>query len=211
MGLQFLEVSGQTLPIEKRLHWYKNLLGSIHNIEDIINNIVTVSQNKTTALAKDPVPMSYTIRKLSREMTMLHQTEQCQFHFGTLFPLWGEKSALYQIFLNLIGNAVKYSSSKQKPHIWIDSVQNGKEVCYSIKDNGIGIPPNSLPHIFDMFSRAQNAQHFRGSGIRLSLVKRIMDRLGGKIEIISQEAEGTEIKLYFPSVSDFPPSMLLEN
>ncbi len=211
MGLQFLEVTGHTLPVEKRLHWYKNLLGSILNIEDIINNIVKVSQNKTTALAKDPVPMSYTIRKLSREMTMLHQTEQCQFHFGTLFPLWGEKSALYQIFLNLIGNAVKYSSSKQKPHIWIDSVQNGKEVCYSIKDNGIGIPPNSLPHVFDMFSRAQNAQHFGGSGIGLSLVKRIMDRLGGKIEIISQEAEGTEIKLYFPSVSDFPPSMLLEN
>ncbi|NGM61710.1 GAF domain-containing protein [Sphingobacterium sp. SGG-5] len=211
MGLQFLEVSDSTLPAEKRMHWYKNLLGSILNIEDIINNIVTVSQNKTTAMAKDPVPMSYTIRKLSQEMTMLYHTEQCQFHFGKLFPLWGEKSALYQVFLNLIGNAVKYSSSKQKPQIWIDSLQDEKEVCYSIKDNGIGIPPNSLPHIFDMFSRAHNTQHFQGSGIGLSLVKRIMDRLGGKIEIHSQEAEGTEIKLYFPLVSDFPSSMLLEN
>src|SRR5690606_15682497 len=119
------------------------------------------------------------------------------FHFGTLSPLWGEKSALYQVFLNLIGNAVKYSSSKQRQHIWIDSVQNGKEVCYSIKDNGIGIPPNSLPHVFDMFSRANNTQHIEGSGIGLSLVKRIMDRLGGKIEIRSQETQGTEIKLYF--------------
>lgn len=208
MGIQFLSKTNQLLPADKRLECYSNLKGSISNIEGIINNIVTLSQSKTTAITKDPIPMSYTIRKISQDATLLYKSEGCTFHFGKLYPLWGEKSALYQIFLNLIGNAVKYSSAQSKPEVWIKSDISPTEVSYCIKDNGIGIPKDTLPHIFDMFTRAPNACTFHGSGVGLSLVKRIMERLGGSIEVKSVENEGTEFTLYFPVVSDFPPSML---
>lgn len=210
MGLQFLKASDSKIPAEKRIEWYQNLLGSVNNIEDIINNIVTLSQSKTSALAKSPVPLSYTIRKVAREATMLHEIDNCHFHYGSLYPVWGEKSALYQIFLNLIGNAVKYSSKDRQPEIWINSLKDGNNIYYEIKDNGIGIPKNNLPHIFEMFLRADNARGHKGTGVGLSLVKRIIDRLGGSIEIASKENEGTEIKLTFPIVDEFPPSMLTE-
>lgn len=211
MGLQFLQGSDENMTSEKRKEWYQNLLHSIHSIEDIINNIVTLSQTKMAAMSKDPIPMAYTIRKLAREMTLLHKREDCVFHFGQLYPVWGEKSALYQIFLNLLGNAVKYSAPNRKPEIWINSFKEEHRVLYQIKDNGIGIPASTLPHVFEMFSRAENALGQQGTGVGLSLVKRIVDRLGGKIEIRSEVDKGTEVSLSFPLAGDFPNSMLTDH
>jgi len=208
MGLQFLQCNGKNLSTEKKEDWLRNLSGSVTNIEDIINNLVTISQSKATAMAKDPIPMSYTIQKIFREGLLLYESTDCEYHFGQLLPLWGEKSTLYQVFLNIINNAIKYSSTQDKPQIWIDSTMDEQHVSYTVKDNGIGIPSETLPHIFDIFTRAANAQSFKGTGIGLALVKRIMDRLGGTIDIQSTEGVGTSIKLYFPIVSAFPPSML---
>lgn len=208
MGLQFLQSSDENMTPEKRKDWYNNLLQSIHNIEDIIDNIVTLSQSKMAAMTKDPIPLAYTIRKLAQEMTLLHHREDCKFHFGQLYPVWGEKSALYQIFLNLLGNAVKYAAPERTPEIWIDSFKEEHRVLYQIKDNGIGIPASTLPHVFEMFSRAENALGYQGTGVGLSLVKRIVDRLGGKIEIRSEMNKGTEVSLVFPLAGHFPDSML---
>lgn len=208
MGLQFLRSAGETLSQGKKEDWLKNLSGSVANIEDIVNNIVAVSQSKTAAMAKDPIPMSYTIKKILQEALLLHDAASCKIYYGRLLPLWGEKSALYQIFLNIINNAVKYSCTNDRQKIWIDSTMDQQQVCYTIKDNGIGIPAAQLPHIFDIFARADNAQAFQGTGVGLSLVRRIMDRLGALIQVESTEGTGTTIKLYFPITAPFPSSML---
>lgn len=208
MGLQFLDASCSKLPLEQRLRWYNNMLESTKNIEDIINNVIHLSQSRMTSITKNPIPMSYTIQRIASEAAILHNVPNCSFNFGSLLPIWGEKSALYQIFLNLIGNAVKYSSAEENPKVTITSFSDTKAIRYVIEDNGIGIPKDLLPNIFEMFSRASNANQFEGTGIGLSLVKRIMDRLGAEINIRSEENKGTEINLYFPLVSDFPLSML---
>lgn len=210
MGLQFLKSSENHISTEKKLEWYRNLLDSVQSIEDIISNIVALSQTKTNALTKDPIPMHYTIQKICREMALIHENENCVFHYGTLYPIWGEKSALYQVFLNLIGNAVKYASRDRQTEVWVESSVDDHAVHYIVKDNGIGIPPESIPHVYEMFSRADNAQQYQGTGVGLSLVKRIMDRLGGNIQIRSEVDKGTEISISFPMVSEFPPSMLRE-
>lgn len=207
MSVQFLERAGN-MSEETRNACIKNIFGSLANIEDIINNMVTVSQSKMNTISKDPIPMAYTIQKISQDAVALNNSTQCRFHFGTLLPVWGEKSALYQVFLNLVGNAVKYSTSSKKPKVWINSSRDEHHVCYTIRDNGIGIPKEDLSHVFEMFSRADNALSFSGSGIGLSLVKRIMDRLNGRIEIRSQLGKHTEVKLYFPLVAEFPSNML---
>jgi len=208
MGLKFLENTSHKMPEDKIRQWYKNLGESVQNMEEIINNMVTICQSKTITLTKDPVPMAYTLHKIAQDLSLIYQAPHCKIHYGKLYPLWGEKSALYQVFLNLIGNAIKYSSNKKQPNIHIKSEIQGAEVYYSIKDNGIGISESILPTICDMFTRSPNAQKFQGSGIGLSLVKRIMERLGGTITIKSKENVGTEIILTFPMVSEFPSSML---
>lgn len=208
MGLQFLYSNGHNISLEKQLSWYKNLLDSVGNIEDIIDNIVLVSQSKNCQLDKDPIPMAFMVNKIANDVRLLFEASHCQISMGNLLPIWGEKSALYQIFLNVLGNAVKYSATQINPQVSIESQLIDNHVEYKVCDNGIGIPKKDLPQIYEMFTRGANAEHLKGTGIGLSLVKRIMDRLGGTIDIQSEENNGAAIRMRFPMVSDFPASIL---
>ena len=113
-------------------------------------------------------------------------------------PIWGERSAVYQIFLNIINNAIKYSRDASQPAIHIISIVEGDKIVYSVSDNGIGIPQTSIPRVLDMFVRADNAGQYPGTGIGLALVKRMIERMDGHIVITSQQNEGTTITMYFP-------------
>ncbi|SMG29052.1 GAF domain-containing sensor histidine kinase [Sphingobacterium psychroaquaticum] len=206
-GLYYLTDKAHTLQAEKLHQWHKNLLNSIDNISDIVNNIVFLSQNKIKTFTKDPIPMNYYIRRIVQESIILHQAQHCQIKYGKLYPIWGEKSALYQIFMNIISNALKYSSSKANPQIFITSALKEDHIHYYITDNGIGIPDRQINAVFDMFNRADNALNHQGSGIGLTLVKRIMDRLGATIKINS-DPSGTRVDLFFPLVTSFPVNMM---
>ncbi|MGJ1409282.1 GAF domain-containing sensor histidine kinase [Sphingobacterium thalpophilum] len=208
MGIQFLQQHTDNMDRTKSNKWYQNFNRSISNIEDIINNMVQLSQHRANALDKEPLPLSYTIQRIFQENKILYNATNCQPSFGQLFPVWGEKSAVYQIFTNLIVNAIKYSAQADNPTVRIESILEDEHTHYCVIDNGIGIPSAHLPHIYEMFSRADNVGNIKGTGIGLSLVKRIMERLGGRIEINSQVNEGTIVHLYFPIVKPFPDHML---
>ncbi|WP_312189557.1 ATP-binding protein [Sphingobacterium sp.] len=208
MGIQFLQQHSDDVDFTKMNKWYQNFSRSVSNIEDIINNMVQLSQHRTSALDKEPLPMAYTIKRIFQENSILYNAINCRFYAGQLLPIWGEKSAAYQIFTNIIANAIKYSSNADNPAIEIESSNEEDLIHYRIKDNGIGIPTEHLPHIYEMFSRADNVGPIPGTGIGLSLVKRIMERLGGNIVIESEVGSGTTVHLYFPIVQDFPDHML---
>src|SRR5690606_1020788 len=104
----------------------------------------------------------------------------------------------------IIGNSMKYTCHVSGGTIEIDSQLDDKFVIYSIKDNGIGIPKNNLPHIFDMFIRADNAKEYNGSGIGLSLVRRILERINGPILSESAGGKGTHVNLFFPIINQVP-------
>lgn len=208
MGIQFLQQHSDDIDLSKTNKWYQNFSRSVSNIEDIINNMVQLSQHRASVLDKEPLPMAYTLQRIFQENKTLYNTPDCQSYFGQLLPIWGEKSAVYQIFTNLIVNAIKYSAQSDKPAIKIESTNQDDMTYYCIKDNGIGIPEEHLPHIYEMFSRADNVAGIPGTGIGLSLVKRVMERLGGTIAVESKVGQGTTVHLYFPIVAPFPDHML---
>lgn len=209
MGLQFLQNSKQPLNPAALQKWYSNLIASTESIESIINNVVLLCQRKTGTFTKDPIPMAYTLEQIYKESIILHNPALATIDYGKLLPIWGEKSALYQIFSNIIGNAIKYSRGTAGVKLHLDSYFEDEHVCYKIQDHGIGIPKENLHSIFEIFKRGNNVDHIEGTGVGLSLVKRIMERLGGTIKIDSEEEKGTTVYLYFPIVENFPPSMLL--
>lgn len=211
MGIQFLQNSKQSLNPAALQKWYSNLIASTESIESIINNVVLLSQRKTGTFTKDPIPMAYSLDQIYKESIILHNPALATVDYGKLLPVWGEKSALYQIFSNIIGNAIKYSPGTAGVKLHIDSYFEDEQVCYKIKDQGIGIPKENLHSIFEIFKRGKNVDHIEGTGVGLSLVKRIMERLGGTIKIDSEEEKGTTVYLYFPIVEEFPPSMLLDD
>lgn len=210
IGLQFLQNNKDTIDPTSIHKWYSNLIASTESIEDIINNVVLLCQHKTSTLTKEPIPMAYNLQQIFKDSSVIYNDYPCDISYGRLLPIWAEKGALYQIFSNLIGNAIKYSTNSVRATIHINSYFEDGQVCYCIQDQGIGIPNENLNQIFEIFKRGNNVNAIEGTGVGLSLVKRIMERLGGTVKIESEVGSGTTVYLYFPMVEDFPPSMLLD-
>ncbi len=121
---------------------------------------------------------------------------------GTLPSVIGDTIRVYQVFSNLIGNALKYSSPERAPRIAISvSRPSSDTVAIEIVDNGLGIPEGRLDDIFRPYHRAHGAD-IEGSGIGLACVKKILDRLGGTVSVSSRINEGSIFTVTFPS----PPS-----
>ena len=103
----------------------------------------------------------------------------------------GDKSGLQQVFINLINNAAKFSPEGSSVTINVSEAED--EVCISISDRGLGIPPEAQQHLFERFYRARNVTiaEIPGSGIGLYIVKSIVEGLGGKINVESELNKGT--------------------
>lgn len=95
---------------------------------------------------------------------------------------------------NLIENAIKYSDSGKKLNV---KLQQGKEIVFVVKDQGIGIPEKDLKHIGQRFYRSKNATSIDGSGLGIAIVKKVLNVYGGKLEITSKLSKGTTVKVSF--------------
>jgi CheY-like chemotaxis protein len=116
-------------------------------------------------------------------------------------PLWikGDLVRLGQVISNLLNNAAKYSNSSER--ITVNVEPSDHWVTVRIKDNGIGIPPNVLPYVFDLFAQAAHkpAQSQGGLGIGLTLVKRLVNMHGGSVEVRSAgPGHGSEFLVHLP-------------
>jgi PAS domain S-box-containing protein len=103
-----------------------------------------------------------------------------------------------QIILNLLGNALKYQKENIPPLIEIKSVREEGFWVFSVSDNGIGIQEDMFEQIFVIFQRLHNQSHYRGTGIGLSIVKKIVEGLGGKVWLSSKVGEGSTFYFKLP-------------
>lgn len=101
------------------------------------------------------------------------------------------------VFQNLIQNAIKFRS-KERPFIEIRAEKARKEWIFSVKDNGIGIPVDAYEKIFEVFQRLHEKEIYPGSGIGLSICKKVVERHGGKIWVRSEEGKGSEFYFTLP-------------
>ena len=111
-----------------------------------------------------------------------------------LSPILGDKNRLRQVFVNLIDNALKYTSSGGGVSVSVS--EKDENICINITDNGCGIPAEHLGKVREKFYKANSTQ--RGSGIGLAIVDEIVSLHNGKMEIISEENFGTTVMLSFP-------------
>jgi light-regulated signal transduction histidine kinase (bacteriophytochrome) len=98
-----------------------------------------------------------------------------------LRPVYGDPLLLRQVWLNLLSNAAKYSSKRVQPRIAIACEPNGREVIYSVRDNGVGFDMQFSGKLFGVFQRLHTEREFAGTGVGLALAQQIVHRHGGRI------------------------------
>lgn len=109
---------------------------------------------------------------------------------NTLPTIKGYSSQLTQLFQNLIGNALKFGKPGVAPVIHVSAQTSDDQYVFCIKDNGIGIPENSKKRVFEIFQRLHSRKKYQGTGIGLAICQKIVQRLGGKIWVESEEGKG---------------------
>lgn len=109
-----------------------------------------------------------------------------------------DKRMLKNILLNLLSNATKFS--EEDKNIWIKVSVHSGVLTVVVKDEGIGIPEDDLPYLFDTFFRGKNVSNIQGTGLGLPIIKRYLDLLQGEITVDSRFNEGTTFCITLPSL-----------
>src|SRR5204863_7640104 len=108
----------------------------------------------------------------------------------------GDPKLLFQMFSNLISNAVKYSPSGSL--VEISAALEAEQAVVEVKDNGIGIPAKDIGALFERYYRGSNVSGIVGTGVGLYLVKMVLELHGGEISVSSAEGEGSEFTVRLP-------------
>ena len=108
-----------------------------------------------------------------------------------LLPVMGHQASLSQCFSNLLDNAVKFVTPGTTPRIRVWTKAHGDMVRAWIEDNGIGLPKEASERIFGMFQRLHSNEQYQGTGIGLTLVRKAVERMGGKVGVESEPGRGS--------------------
>jgi signal transduction histidine kinase len=124
---------------------------------------------------------------------------EAQITVGDLPVVRMRESHLAQIFQNLIGNAVKYRKTSERPRISVAACRNESLWCFTVSDNGIGVPEEYRENIFGLFKRLHNSDQYTGTGMGLAICQRIVERYGGRIWVESQAGDGASFMFTAPA------------
>lgn len=155
-------------------------------IEDILK-LSRVTRAQLDFRKFDLIPI---IRSIIDDITANGIQLQIQWNYPEKLEVVGDSSMLRIALSNLLGNAVKFSSKREFASIEIGSITYENETCYFVKDDGAGFDMTYADKLFSAFQRLHTSDQFEGTGIGLAMVKRIINRHGGKIWAQSEPNKG---------------------
>jgi two-component system, OmpR family, sensor kinase len=171
-------------------HLIDNLLNSSRLIDGRAGLYLHPAEINMTALLRE-------ICQLHREMVPGSQIAE-QF-IAEAVPMVGDAKLLFQVFSNILSNAIKYSPSGAK--IEVAMTGNAGEIAVVITDHGIGIPAGDLDRVFERYHRGGNVSGIVGTGVGLYLVKMVVDLHHGTVDVQSREGEGSRFTVRLPCAS----------
>ena len=142
-------------------------------------------------------PVEIVVKGIFMDLRATHRGEEIHTHTSDLPIINLHPDATEHLFQNLVLNAYKYRASHRAPEISIDCHEAEGEYLFSVRDNGVGIDPSERNRIFDIFYRISGT-HASGTGLGLTIVKRIVERAGGKVWVESVLGEGSTFYFTIP-------------
>ncbi|HEU4334169.1 MAG TPA: ATP-binding protein, partial [Candidatus Eisenbacteria bacterium] len=188
---------------------YQRLLASgaeeVSRMTHIVDNLLLLAQldSKQAILRRDPVDLGEVAKQAAAELEPIGADKGVTVRGAMLEPgvkVSGDEVALRRVFMNLLENGVKYGrkGSEVKVTVW----REGPSARVEIADTGVGIPAESLPHLFDRFYRVDRGMSRSpvGHGLGLSITRSLVEAHGGTITVASREGVGTTFHVTLPAM-----------
>jgi light-regulated signal transduction histidine kinase (bacteriophytochrome) len=128
-----------------------------------------------------------------------HGETPARIDLAELPPIQGDRSLLRQVWVNLISNALKYSSRVAEPRIEISGYREGAENVYRVRDNGAGFDMRYYGKLFGVFQRLHRSEDFAGTGVGLAIVQRVVMRHLGRVWAEASPNEGATFYFALPA------------
>lgn len=195
------EEYGGTLDDEAR-RLISVIRGSIRRMDQLVNGLLTLSRIGRDELRLQRVDMNGFFRA---EVDAVLPPGSQHRHSVTIAPLpdcRADETLLRQAVGNLLSNAVKYSSASSNPEIFISGTVRGGMAVYTVADNGVGFDPEQGKKLFGIFQRLHTDERFKGVGVGLSIVQRVIQRLGGDITAEGRVDGGASFTFTLPLAGD---------
>jgi len=170
--------------------------GGAHRMSTLINDLLEYSR-AGKEMERVKINCNQMVGEVLHELSAVIKESGATVTIGVLPTLYGYAS-LKSVFGNLIGNAVKYTKKNDPPVVSVTCKDQGKEYLFAIKDNGIGIEAKYAERIFVIFQRLHTRNEYAGTGIGLSICKKIVELHGGKISVSSEPGEGSTFNFTIP-------------
>jgi len=192
--------SDAELSDRQRMHYGKILDQEADKLNELMNRLLSFTQleNRSILIKKEEIKLDEFVEKYINTFKIKYPDFKLTYTIKNADVFQSDPVLLGSIFQNMIENAYKYSPPNRKEqHITVERVK--KDIVFSFKDKGIGIPRNELANIFRKFYRIQSQYNQNGSvGLGLAFCKELVNFMNGDIIVKSKLAEGSEFKIILP-------------
>jgi PAS domain S-box-containing protein len=199
---ELLRHYGDRLPAEERRETLDSIAAGVQRMSRMLDRVLLLGKAEARMLDFKPKDMDVRALcpKLVEEARLQHPQGAarvvCDVAPEVSLGLYDEK-LLRHIFGNLLSNAIKYSP--QGGEVRFEVRREGADTVFRVADQGIGIPPEELGHLFESFHRASNVGEIQGTGLGLAIVKNAVDMHGGSISVDSRLGAGTAFTVRLPA------------
>jgi signal transduction histidine kinase len=188
---------GETLD-ERGRHYLQRIEHSVGNMRELIDSLLTLSRAHNQPLTLEPVYTRQVVLRVLADLKGMIAEKGARVQVGRRMPsVLADEVALYQVFQNLLTNALKYLGDQPAPFIAVNCKTHAEQHEFTVLDNGIGIASEDHEEVFQAFRRLGQVD-VEGAGIGLSIVKRIVLRHGGRVWVDSQPGQGAAFRFTLP-------------
>lgn len=189
---------------EKGQRYTDTILKAAKRMGNLIDDLLMFSRMAKSEMRIGTVNLEKLVREVIKDLEEVTVGREIVWNIGRLPEVDGDSPMLFQVWVNLIGNAVKYTRTRQQAEIEIGGREEGGEQIFFVRDNGVGFDSRYADKLFGVFQRLHSAEEFEGTGIGLANVRRIIYRHGGRTWADGQIDGGATFSFSLPNKRRHP-------